>query len=256
MYDELLKAYNAFLGGMVDPTELRNALAKYADATKGVVEGTQPGQWTSIDVATEFDNLYKEAKAYDEAGRYTVAQSHMYAVMLKAMSKTVMEKANGIKTDKWYRIMFPTEEMFDAYEFSKEGGDKTGLIEDQATMFGTFVTAAKEESEENIDYNEDGEEVKTTTTWLEAIGGEDLRESNRLFFMADDEIKDKDASMFRFVEQESDAADYSSLLQDTKDNMSMALDMSTTYTQGAALITEASQFSSNASYPGNDGQKL
>jgi len=38
--------------------------------------------------------------------------------------------------------------------------------------------------------------------------------------------------------------------------MGMALDMSVTYTQGEPLITKASQFSSNASYPGNDGQKL
>jgi hypothetical protein len=256
MYDELLKAYNAFLGGMVDPAELRNALAKYADTTKGVVEGTQPGQWTSTDIATEYDKLYQEAKDYDEAGRYTAEKSHMYAVMLKAMAKTVMEKANGIKTDKWYRIMFPTEEMYDAYGFSKDGGDKTSLIEDQATMFGTFVTAANEISEEVAAPTDENPDAVATEVHLEAIGGEDLRESDRLFFMADDEIEDKDASMFRFVEQETDGADYTSLLQDTKDNMSMALDMSTTYTQGEALITSASQFTSNAPYPGNDGQKL
>ena len=257
-YETLKAAYDAFMkAGIVDPAEMRAALVKYAKATEAVTEGSGPGYWSDKSIADAYDALYAEIDAYDKAGKYNAAQIHKYAVMLKAMQKSVMEQANGVETDKWYRIMYPTEEMFDAYEWSKEGGDKTGLRqEDQGTIFGTYVTAAKEESEEETDVNEDGEEVTTTTTWLEAIGGEDLRESNRLFFMNDEQIVDKDASMFRFVELESDVADYTPLLADVKENMLMALDMSTTYTQGEPLITSAAQFSSNASYPGNDGQKL
>jgi hypothetical protein len=258
MYEALFNAYEAFLKAMVDPTELRDAMATYADFTKRVAEGTNPGQWLNTDIADAFDALYKEVLDYDEAGRYSVVQNHKYAVMLKAMSKSVMEKANGVKTNKWYRIMFPTEEMFDAYGFIKDGGDKCGDLtpEDQQTMWGTFVSTAKLESEEVKVEDEGGNEVTKTNKWIEAIGGEDLRDWSRLFFVNDDAIEDKDASMFRFVELESDDADYTLLLQDTKDNMSMALDMSTTYTKGEALITDASQFTSNASYPGNDGQKL
>ena len=256
-YQALLDAYEAFQNvGLVDPAEMREALAKYANATVGVKEGTNPGYWADMTVPNAFNEFYAEVEAYNKAGIYKADQIHKYAVMLKAMQKGILDSANGVTTDKWYRIMYPTEEMFDAYDFSKEGGDKTGLIEEQGTMFGNFVTTGKEESEEGTEFNEDGEEVTVTSTWIEPIGGEDLRESDRLFFLNDDAIEDKDASMFRFVELESDAADYTPLLLDVKENMGMALDMSTTYTQGEPLITKASQFSSNASYPGNDGQKL
>ena len=255
IYQALLDAYNTFLAsGLVDPAELRAALDKYAKATECVVEGKNPGQWSDMTVANAYNDLYAEVQAYNKAGKYKTSEMHRYAVMLKAMQKSLMEQANGIETDKWYRIMYPTEAMFDAYNWSKEGGDKTGLRqEDQGTMFGDFVTTAKEVSEEESTTNDDGETVTTTVTHLEAIGGEDLRESDRLFFMAEDEIDDKDASMFRFVESEGNATD---VFNDVKENMLMALDLSTIYTQGEPLITSAAQFSSNASYPGNDGQKL
>ena len=247
IYQALLDAYNTFLNsGLVDPAELRAALATYAKATAGVVQGSEPGQWMDDGIADSFNNLYSEADAYDKAGKYDAAQVHKYSVMLKAMQMSVMEKANGITTDKWYRIMVPTEEMYDAYGFSKEGVDKTSLREDQATICGTFVTTAKEVTEEET-VVEEGVETTKNVTHLEAISGEDSRESDRLFFMADDEIDDKDFSMFRFVESEPIAVDYTSLLSDVKENMTMALDMSQTYTRGEKLITDASQLSSNAS---------
>jgi hypothetical protein len=258
-YNALLAAYEAFMkAGLVDPAEMREALTKYAKATEGVVEGAGPGYWSDMTIANAYQDLYAEVEAYNTAGIYTADQIHKYSVMLKAMQKSVMEQANGVKTDKWYRIMYPTEEMFDAYGYAKDGGDNCSDLtpEDQKTMWGTYVTTAQLVSEEVTDYDEDGEEITITNSWLEPIGGEDLRESDRLFFMNDDAIEDKDASMFRFVELESDAADYTPLMMDVKENMLMALDMCNTYTQGEPLITKASQFSSNASYPGNDGQKL
>lgn len=246
IYQALLDAYNTFLNsGLVDPAELRTALATYAKATAGVVQGSEPGQWMDDGIADSFNNLYSEADAYDKAGKYDAAQVHKYSVMLKAMQMSVMEKANGITTDKWYRIMVPTEEMYDAYGFSKERVDKTSLREDQANLFGTFVTTAKEVTEEET-VVEEGVETTKSVTHLEAIEGEDSRESDRLFFMADDEIDDKDFSMFRFVESEPIAVDYTSLLSDVKENMTMALDLNA-YTQGEPLITDAAQLSSNAS---------
>ena len=257
-YEALKAVYEAFMEyGLVDPAELRAALAKYVKATEGVVEGTNPGEWADKSIADAYDALYAEVDAYNKAGRYDATEIHKYAVMLKAMQKSVMEQANGVETDKWYRITVPTEEMYDAYSFSKEGVDKCNdLIEGQWSICGNIVTAAKLQSEDVTNYDDEGNEVTTTNTWLEAIGGEDLRESDRLFFMAEDEIEDKDVSMFRFVELESDAADYTPVFSDVKENILMALDMSATYKQGDPLITNAAQFSSNASYPGNDGQKL
>ena len=247
MYEALLSAYRAFLGGMVDPTELRDALATYANLTKCVVEGTEPGQWINTDIAEAFDALYKEVQDYDEAGRYSAVQNHKYAVMLKAMSKSVMERANGIKTDKWYHITFPTEEMFDQYGFDKSGAGKSGLVEEQAYQWGNIVAVGKEVSEETPGVDDDGNEVTITNTHIEALESDEVREGSRLFFLAEDEISDQDVSLFRFVEREADATGNTELFSDVKNNMWMALDMSTTYKRGDALITDASQLSSNAS---------
>lgn len=249
-YEALKAAYDAFLDyGLIDPSELRQALAKYENATECVTEGAGPGYWSDMTVVNDYNALYNEVDAYNKAGRYKVDEIHRYAVMLKAMQKSVMEKANGVETDKWYRIMFPTEEMYDAYDFNKEGGDNCDELtqEDQHTMWGTFVSTGKLESEEETGVNDEGEEVTTTTRWLEDIAADDLREGDRLFFMNDDAIEDKATSMFRFVELESDGADYTPLFKDAKENMEMALDMSVTYKKGDALITDVSQLSSNAS---------
>ena len=252
-YNALLAAFQEFSGGVVDPTELRNALATYAKVTEGVEEGTEPGYWTNKDIAEAYDNLYAEVEAYNKAGRYKADQNHKYAVMLKAMAKSVKEKANGIKTDKWYRIMFPTEEMYDAYEFSKEGCDSTGLREDQKYMFGDFVTAGEEVKEETGEYNDNNEPIMESH--LEAYVKNDVRESTRLYFMAEDEMEDKEVSVFRFVEQQLDGVDYVPPFQDVKENMSMALDLNTTYSRVDTLITKASQLSSNAS-DSSEGQHI
>ena len=259
IYDALLDAFRAFMAAMVDPAEMRNAMAATVNVTKGIEEGTNPGYWADASVAADFDALRAEVNAYDKAGRYNAVQIHKYAVMLKAMEKSVMEKANPVETDKWYRIMFPTEEMYDKYGFGKDGGDNCNeLGDDQRTMWGTFVTVGAEVTEENTEINEDGEEVTTSVKHIVPVALEDDREDTRMFFAADEEIEEPDLSMFRFVEVEpaEEANDYVAPFADTKENMALALDMNTTYTQGEPLITQASQFSSNASYPGNDGQKL
>ena len=247
-YNALSDAYKAFLAGMVDPTELRNALATYADLTKGVVEGTEPGRWTNTDIATAFDALYKEVKDYDEAGRYSVAQNHKYAVMLKAMSKSVMELANGVKTDAWYHIMFPTEEMYTNYGFDPKGVGGDSKIVDYPNQWGYYVAPGVRSDEMGTDETT-GEPKATGKYFLEFPALEDVRAGMYMYFANPEDIKDKDISLFRFVEHENLWASQDALLQETKENMAMALDMSTSYTKGEPLITDASQLSSNASDP-------
>ena len=260
IYQELLDAYNAFLeAGLVDPAELRDALTTYAKATEGVVVGSGPGYWSDASIAEAYQALYAEASAYNEAGVYSVPLIHKYSVMLKAMQKSVMEKANGIETDKWYNIMYPTEEMYDEYGFAKDGGDNCNELGDtQRTMWGTIVSLGKEVTVENTEINEDGEEVTTTIKTVEPVLLEDVRENTRLFFFDKEFINEPALSMFRFVEvnNQEEGTDYVAPFIDAKENMALALDMSTTYKKGDALITSAAQFSSNASYPGTDGQKL
>ena len=204
----------------------------------------------NTDIANAFDALYKEVQDYDDAGRYTAEQHHRYAVMLKAMAKSVMEGANGVKTNKWYRIMFPTEEMYTKYNLDPAGVGGKSDYEDQPYMFGSFIAPGVRTSEkETVTNEETGEESEVTHYFVNPAGGKDIRDGVGMYMFADDLIADKDASMFRFIEHESDAANYTPLLSDVKENMLMALDMSTTYTKGEPLITNASQLSSNAPDP-------
>ena len=245
-YDALLAAYKAFMEAMVDPTELRNAIAAYSNLSTSVVEGEGPGLWSDTSIAEQFDELLDEAKTYDESGNYTAEQTHLYALMLKAMAKSVREKANGVETDKWYRIMFPTEDLYDLYGFDKSGAGKSGLIEDQAYQFGNFVTSGANIAEEVSAPTDENPDAVVTERHIEALTSEEVRESNGLYFVQEDEIVDENASLFRFVEIEDNDADFTALLQDVKENMALALDMATSYTRGEALITDVAQLSSNA----------
>ncbi len=240
-YQALQNAYQAFLAAMVDPTELRDALDTYADLTKGVVEGTAPGLWTSTDIATAFDALYQEVKDYDKSGKYTVAQNHKYAVMLKAMSESVMEKANGVKTDTWYHIMFPTEEMYTEYGFDPNSPGGNSKIVGDSLQFGYYVVPGVRSDEKDL------EDKSTGNYYLDFVSTEDARAGMYMYFANPEELEDLDVSMFRFVEHENLWADETAIFQETKENMAMALDMSTTYIKGEPLITDVSQISSNAS---------
>lgn len=247
MYNELLEAFKAFMGAMVDPTELRNALATYANVTNCVVAGTNPGTWSNTDIATDYEALYTEVDNYDKAGLYNATQNHKYALMLKAMQKSVMEQANGIETDKWYHITFPTEEMYTDYGFSSQDPGGESKVVDNPNQWGYYVVSGIRTDEKGL--NDNGEEVSTGKYILEFVGKDDVREGMSMYFANPDDIEDLDVSMFRFIEKEQDAADYAPLLADVKENMALALDMSTTYTRGEKLITDASQLSSNASDP-------
>ncbi|MCR4591761.1 MAG: discoidin domain-containing protein [Bacteroidaceae bacterium] len=249
MYEALAAAYKKFLGGMVDPTELREALAKYADVTKGVIQGTNPGQWANTEVATQFDKLYAEIQAYDKSGMYSEAKSHKYILMLQAMEKSVKEQVNGVKTDTWYRIMFPTEQMYTDYGFdpSIAGGKASDLVEEQSFMWGNYAAVGKKITQEIPSPTDENPEATVRISHIEPCEQADVRENTHLYFMAEDEITDKAVSMFRFVECPQEKADYTIPMQEVRDNILLALDMSTTFTKGDSLIIDPSQLSSNAS---------
>lgn len=239
MYESLLSAYQLFQGAMVDPTELRNALALYDGFTKTVVAGSEPGQWPNTDVATAFDNLYNKIRAYEKSGKYTETQNHKYSVMLKAMSKSVMEQVAGIKTDTWYHIMFPTEEMFTDYGFDPNVVGGQSQLEGQAFQWGNYVVPGKKVTVEPI------EEGGSSTVHLEAVGANNIREGSSLYFVNQNEIEDTNTSLFRFIAHEQSG--YTDVFTDVKENMFTAIDMSIPYKKGEPLIKNASQFSSNAS---------
>ena len=249
IYNALMDAYKDFLAAMVDPTELRTALSTYANVTAGVVSGDEPGQWNNADVATDYETLYAEVDAYDKAGLYDAEKNHKYSVMLKAMQKSVLEQANTVDTDTWYNIMFPTEEMFTRFGFDpkKVGGDSQ--VEYHPNQWGYFVTPGVREDIKEL--NDDGEEVSTGKYTVTPYTKDDIREgkSNWLFFIDEQEVENPDVSEFRFIkkEQEMTKEDYPAFFSEFKDYIDMALDLGTSFTRGEALITDASQLSSNAS---------
>ena len=243
-YEKLKNAYDQFKGALVDPTELRDALKKYAKVTTGVVEGNEPGQWASLDVPNAYDRLYGEAKAYNEAGKYTPVKVHKYASMLKAMVKSVNENVNGVKTGTWYHIMVPTEEMYDRYGFDKSPVGKSDLVEEQAYQYGNFAAVGEEVTEEG-EPDDDGN--PTEVHRIEAYEKANISDVTRMYFIADDEITDKDIALFRFVERPVEKANYTEVFSETKENMATALELGNVYAYGDALITDAAQLSSNAS---------
>lgn len=234
MYNALLEAFKAFNAGMVDPTELREALAKYAKFTLGVEEGTEPGQWEDTSIAEAYDELYAEVQAYDKTGRYTAAQNHKYALELQAMTKSVMAKANGVKENTWYHITFPTEEMYEKYGWNPAGvGGESNI---GTYQWGNIVVAGEQIKDE------DGSLLDIVPVFTE-----DMREGTNLHFIEPDFLEEEAPAMFRFIKHDKEVS-YAAPFVEVMGDAAMALDINADFTRtGEGLITSAAQLSSNAS---------
>lgn len=181
-YTALKTAYDAFIAKYVDPAPLRTTIAAAKDATKKVVIGTEPGFW-SEGATDELNATIDNASTYDKGGVYSAAQSEELIAQIEAAVEGLFAKANGVSTDKWYYLHFPTEEMYDEYQWSKAGA--TDETSGMGSLFGQYVTTGYREAPEgdNNDY-------------IEPINGEDVREGTKMYYT---ERTDEDGSMFRFV---------------------------------------------------------
>lgn len=233
-YEALLAAYEAFLGGMVDPTDLRNALADCAHATDGYVEGTAPGYWSDATARETFDKLYAEVSDYDKSGRYTAEQNRKYVAALRLAARNVTASANRPATDKWYSIKVPSEALYD-----ENGWDKNNVNEENtpAPLYDNYFGVGQgQDLDDNLyDY------------W--GIDPSDIREGIGMYALDKEYIDDNgytDGSLFRFIPMTNGKL----ILNDITDLAARgreALDMTTTYSYGKDLITDKSQLSSNAS---------
>lgn len=236
MYTALMEAYEAFQAGIVDPTELRNIIAKYIGYTKGMVEGSNPGQWSDLTAYETFNNLYKEISDYNDAGHYTKAKIDYYKAAIQLAADNYMSSANKPKTDTWYRIKFAPEELYDATGWTKNNVIDVAGSAVATPVFDNYITIAefnKIEGSDQYDYYPAPEE--------------DIREG--VTFCALDEAlleERPEAAMFRFVELDHSLPVVDDLKR-LKDRSQLALEMSATVSVGDALITSASQLSSNAS---------
>lgn len=179
-FDALKAAYDAFHAKFSDPTEMRELIQQADGLASGIVEGTNPGQWSDMSAADALKTTLAAAKAYDEAANYDPATTANYVNTLTEQMETVRAAANPVKTDTWYRIRFGTAEEFEAGGWDLVAGNSTDTDD---ALWGKYVTVAKyaDGAHDDIDLS-------------------DVRMGCRLYFFSDDQISDADKALFRFVD--------------------------------------------------------
>ena len=204
MYTALKAAYDAFLTKYVDPTILRDTLAAHKALAEDIVNivkvGDAPGQWSSAEAGTAFKQLYDDAVAYDKAGIYDAETSANYAHQLNADAEALYTLANGIKEGKWYRIQFPTEEMFTTYNWDKVAGNAavSGGVNTSPALFGKYAGLAyafKYVSKNNEQKDVDIYEIEPMSADTAGVG-------RNVYFVDDSYLQteaDKDLTKFRFI---------------------------------------------------------
>lgn len=206
VYDKLKTAYDAFMAEVVDPTELRELIAELDGKEKSVVIGTNPGYWNTSNSANALKKALEEAKAYNEAGVYTRAQSAAHVEALKAASETLLAGAIGVQPGKWYRLRFATEEEYEANGWAKTGAvastnDFDDVIDE--ALFGKYVTPAALETEEveRTSLNDDGEETTTkyTLKTVVPVDADEVALGDRIYVDERTDIASPDLWQFRFI---------------------------------------------------------
>ena len=215
-YNALKAAYDAFMEKFVDPAELRAAIKTAEASTAGIVVGTNPGEWGPDTDAGALATTVANAKAYDQSGDYTPAQTEQYIEDLNAQAGDILSSANKIEEGKWYRIHFGSKETFEANEWDIETNEAT-TVEDihenayvtNEALWDKFVTVAKYEAEKiNIEVAHEPTEQDPSTSKEQEVTlnkvvpfteDEDILCGAQIFFDADADITDKDCSLFRFV---------------------------------------------------------
>lgn len=188
-FDELKAAYDAFMALYVDPTELRDLIAKAEAIADGIVVGTNPGSWNNANVGDNLKKAVDEAKAYDEAKVYVQATSQAHIDKITSLYEGVLAAANKVQEGKWYRIRFGNEAEFEKYGWDLEAGaavlNEDGGEADEA-LWGKYVVPAFREVNDNV------------RSVISAYA-DDIRLDNFVFVDADGDIAEKELSHFRFV---------------------------------------------------------
>ena len=193
-YNALLAAYNAWDAVYVNPGALRTSLYN-APANELFVVGNNPGQWAE-GVATPA-SVVAAAEAYDATGKYTDAESEAHIKAIEDILAVVYDQANPVEEGKWYRIKFPTEEMYETYGWDKTGAQATISHDITASpeVFGKVLAAGASVKSYVAYQNEDGTEGEVLTYAVEEA--EEMFEGQDLMFFEDE--LGNDAELFRFI---------------------------------------------------------
>ena len=188
-YTLLKTVLDAFNAKFVDPTELRETIAKVNGNSDMIAVGTQPGFWPDNSTGEALDATIAKAKAYDEAGIYTPEESEALVARLKSDDASIIEAAIKVEEGKWYRIRFGSEEEYEANGWPSGGceeeTDDAGNVTNEA-IFGKYLVVADFE-------NADGQKS------VIQIAPDEVAIENYVFADADDDIVDKDLSLWRFI---------------------------------------------------------
>ena len=187
--DKLTAAYNAFKDAFVDPAELREVLASVENKTSIVAVGTNPGFWPDRSTADALDATIAAAKEYDTAGRYTKYLSSKFIETLQAQAAALDSAVNLVKPGKWYRFRYGTEEEYADHEWPTTGNDEDindeGYVVNEA-LYGKYVVVADFTSEGGVNT-------------VEPIDVDDVTMNNYVFLDSEEDIDNKDLSLFRFI---------------------------------------------------------
>lgn len=187
--DKLAAAYEAFKDAFVDPAELREVLASVEGKTALAVVGKNPGYWPDSSTADALDATIAAAKEYDTAGRYTKDQSTKFIETLQAQAEAFDNAVIKVQPGKWYRFRYGTEEEYEDHEWPTTGNDDEinddGVLLNEA-LFGKYVVVADFTSTEGVNT-------------VEPIDVDDVNMNNYVFLDADEDIDNKDLSLFRFI---------------------------------------------------------
>lgn len=207
-YEKLKAAYDAFMGYFVDPTDFRQAIKNAEAKLKSVVVGTAPGFYTNESRASLADAV-AQARAYDAAGTYSQSEINSLMGAMESAVETIDDKIIPIKTGKWYRLRFGTEEEYDQYSWPKTGNfanywkntEEYGTGEDNMyneALFGKYMTVAKYDVI-TLGQNDEGNDVRAGR--ISAITKDEVALNYNIFADADEDIEDKDMAMWRFIKQ-------------------------------------------------------
>ncbi len=187
--DKLTAAYNAFKDAFVDPAELREVLASVENKTSKVAVGKNPGCWPDRSTADALDATVAAAKDYDAAGRYTKAQSEKFIEDLQAQAEAFDKAVIPVQPGKWYRFRFGSEDEYAEHEWPTTGNDDDingdGYLVNEA-LYGKYVVVADFTSEGGVNT-------------VEVIDVDDVAMGNYLFVDSEEDIENKDLSLFRFI---------------------------------------------------------
>ncbi len=186
-YNELKAAYDAFIAMYVNPDTLRQKIEAIDGIESYIVIGDAPGYWKDNTAAAGVTKAVADAKTYDAAGKYTLANSQAQIAALDAAKAAMMDAANKVQEGKWYQFQFASDELYLEQEWDMAGADANvngDNVQVWPALYNRIICAGEQEAAE------DGSN--------EVYPVSDIVVGTGLYYIDETQL-DEDMSLFRFV---------------------------------------------------------